>query len=200
MTNNHLDKLIALITARKVCVEKHAGCNPEREHVERIGKQHFRVEEHDPEWTWRESIDDGFLLVFSLLEETNSNYNATRTLIFELVARDCVQLVQDDCVLEPYLCAQTVVRPEYQKLYEKEKANIQQAWTDFELAIKKLAELNLAFPVDVKAPEQKRDAEPHLPLQCYDSVYTIDYSQVRWSMYVDRTTDIWKALIRADYF
>lgn len=188
MTNNCFDKLTALIVSGKVNVEKQFGCDEAREHIERVGNQHFSVESGLLE------RDEAFLLVFSLLppSETNHDYNTTRTLILELVTKDAVQLVHEDSVLEPHLCVAHKLRDEYRSLYEKEKAKIQQSWNDYETARAKIVELKLSTNVELKEPEQK---EPELPFYCYNSIYAIDYSTVRWSIYADRATDIWRALM-----
>lgn len=197
MTNNCIDKLVSLIRSQKVLVEKHPGCDQEREHIERIGNQHFRIE--DDNGNERDISDDGFLLVFSLLPlaETNHEYNNAKTVIFEMVAKDHVQMSEADCVFEPYLCAATIVRRDYLSLYETEKAKLQQAWKDYDVAAQKLAELKLSTPLEVKAPSHSKDEEPNLPPYCYDTVYAIDFSSCRWSIYADKNTEIWKALIRA---
>lgn len=199
MTNNCIDRLVAFIQSRKVRVEKHSGCDEERQHVERVGNQHFRIEDNSGSGNERDTSDDGFLLVFSLMPvaETNHEYNSVRTVIFQMVSKDNVQLSDQDCVFEPYLCAATVIRHEYLSLYEDEKAKNEQTWKDYDVATQKLAELKLSTPMEVKAPLHGRDTEPELPAHCYDTIYAIDFSVARWAMYADKNTEIWHALVRA---
>lgn len=197
MTNNYLDKLVALISRRKLLVERHSGCNEEREHVIRTGNRFFYIEEHDQS-AERDISYDGFLLVFSLLPSarTNHDYNEARTLLFQLMDADAVQFSKEDSVLEPCLCATTRVRRDYQQLYDAEKAKIQQAWKDYETVRQKIEELKLTSPIQVKEPDIAQDMEPDLPLHCLDTIYSIDYSQVRWSFYADKNTEIWRSFVR----